>query len=114
MAAFRKGVNRMADVKEMKIIAYLKPVCGWSNGVRAVLQKYHLPYEDRDIINNPTDFNEMVRKTGQRLSPSVEIDGKVLADVSGDEVEAYLVSSGLIKQSDAPAAAPTDRACDTH
>jgi hypothetical protein len=34
--------------------------------------------------------------------------------VSGDEVEAYLVSSGLIKQSDAPAAAPTDRACETH
>src|SRR5205823_7172295 len=86
----------------IKIIAYLKPVCGWSNGVRAVLQKYKLPYEDRDIINNQTDFNEMVRKTGQRLSPSVEIDGKVLADVSGDEVEAYLVSSGLIKQSDAP------------
>ena len=104
----------MADVKEMKIIAYLKPVCGWSNGVRAVLQKYKLPYEDRDIINNPTDFNEMVQKTGQRLSPSVEINGKVLADVSGDEVEAYLVSSGLIKRSDALAAAPTDRACDTH
>ena len=23
-----------------KIIAYLKPTCGWSNGVRAVLKKY--------------------------------------------------------------------------
>jgi len=27
-----------------KIIAYLKPSCGWSNGVRAVLKKYDLPY----------------------------------------------------------------------
>ena len=104
----------MTNVKEVKIIAYLKPVCGWSNGVRAVLQKYQLPYEDRDIINNPAYFNEMVQKTGQRLSPSVEINGKVLADVSGDEVEAYLLSSGLIRKSDAPAAAPTDRACETH
>ena len=25
-----------------KIIAYLKPTCGWSNGVRAVLRKYDL------------------------------------------------------------------------
>ena len=25
------------------IVAYLKPVCGWSNGVRAVMDKYNLP-----------------------------------------------------------------------
>ena len=36
-----------------KVIAYLKPTCGWSQGVRAVLRKYDLPFEDRDIINDP-------------------------------------------------------------
>jgi len=36
-----------------KIVAYLKPTCGWSQGVRAVLKKYDLPYEDRDVINDP-------------------------------------------------------------
>ncbi|MEI9997941.1 MAG: glutaredoxin domain-containing protein [Verrucomicrobiota bacterium] len=36
-----------------KIIAYLKPHCGWSQGVRAVLGKYRLSYEDRDIWNDP-------------------------------------------------------------
>ncbi len=35
------------------IIAYLKPFCGWSQGVRAVLRKYDLPFEDRDIWNDP-------------------------------------------------------------
>jgi len=99
---------------EIKIVAYLKPVCGWSDGVRAVLQKYKLPYEDRDITNNPTDYNEMVQKSGQRLSPCVEINGKMLADVSGDEVEAFLVSAGLVKKSDADASAPTNQACSTH
>jgi len=54
----------------IKIIAYLKPVCGWSNGVRAVLQKYKLPYEDRDIINNQTDFNEMVGKPASASHPA--------------------------------------------
>lgn len=101
----------MADVK---IVAYLKPVCGWSSGVRAVLQKYNLPYEDLDIINNPIHYNEMVQKSGQRLSPCIEINGKMLADVSGDEVEAYLVSAGLVRKSDTAAPAPTDRACSTH
>ena len=81
-----------------KIVAYLKPVCGWSNGVRAVLRKYNLEYEDKDIINDRTVYSEMVRKSGQPLSPCVEVDGEMLADVSGPEVEEYLVSKGLVKE----------------
>lgn len=99
------------------IIAFGKergPVCGWSDGVCAVLKKYNLPYEDRDIINHPAHDSEMVQKSGQRLSPCVEMNGTILVDVSGDEVEAYLVSSGLVQKSDASASAPTDRACSTH
>jgi len=70
-------------------------VCGWSNSVRAVLQKYDLPYEDRDIINDRSNYSEMVRKSGQPLSPCVEIDGEMLADVAGTEVEEYLASKGF-------------------
>ncbi len=80
-----------------KIVAYLKPVCGWSNGVRAVFRKYGLDFEDKDIINDRTVYSEMVRKSGQPLSPCVEIDGQILADVSGPEVEEYLVEKGLVK-----------------
>ncbi|MFN3430788.1 MAG: glutaredoxin family protein [Candidatus Sericytochromatia bacterium] len=79
------------------ITAYLKPVCGWSNGVRAVFAKYSLEYEDRDIINNPTNYQEMVMKSGQPLSPCVVVDGEMLADVSGEEVEAWLLQKGLVK-----------------
>ena len=53
----------------MKIKAYLKPSCGWSNGVRAIMQKHNLPYEDIDIINNRMSYAEMVEKSGQPLSP---------------------------------------------
>ena len=51
----------------MKIIAYLKPTCGWSMGVRAIMKKYNLSYEDRDIINQPEQYAEMVEKSGQAL-----------------------------------------------
>lgn len=80
-------------MSEPNIVAYLKPVCGWSGGVRAVFAKYGLAYEDRDIINNPTNYQEMVMKSGQPLSPCVEVNGHMLADVSGDEVEAWLVAN---------------------
>ncbi len=87
----------MEETKQPQIVAYLKPVCGWSNGVRAVFRKHGLPFEDKDIINDRTVYSEMVRKSGQPLSPCVEIDGEMLADVSGPEVEEYLVTKGLVK-----------------
>jgi glutaredoxin len=80
----------------MKIKAYLKPSCGWSNGVRAIMRKHHLEYEDIDIINVRANYEEMVRKSGQPLSPCVEIDGVMLADISGEEVENYLLANNLV------------------
>ncbi|MDB5095628.1 MAG: monothiol glutaredoxin [Cyanobacteria bacterium RYN_339] len=79
------------------IVAYLKPSCGWSGAVRAVFAKYGLAYEDKDIINNPSNYQEMVMKSGQPLQPCVEINGEMLADVSGDEVEAYMLSKGIVQ-----------------
>ena len=46
-----------------------------------------LEYKDLDIINNPDIYAEMVEKSGQNLSPCVEVNGVMLADVSGEEVE---------------------------
>ena len=101
----------MSTTTTPKIIAYLKPQCGWSGGVRAVLQKYNLPYEDRDIINDYAQREEMIRKSGQQLSPCVEVNGHMLPDISGDEVEAYLISKGLVSKSAAPVGVATNAAC---
>ncbi|PAW78985.1 MAG: glutaredoxin [Opitutia bacterium Tous-C8FEB] len=95
----------------MTIKAYLKPHCGWSNGVRAILRKHGLAFEDIDIINQRENYAEMVRKSGQPLSPCVEIDGVMLADVSGEEVENYLLSNDLVKPTDVPLDVPTNAGC---
>jgi monothiol glutaredoxin len=94
-----------------KIIAYLKPTCGWSQGVRAILRKYDLPFEDRDIINQPEQRQEMIEKSGQMLSPCVEVDGNMLADISGEEVEAYLLSRNLVNPNQTAPDAPTNAGC---
>ena len=98
-------------MEQPKIIAYLKPTCGWSNGVRAVLRKHLLEYEDRDIIHNPSNRQEMVEKSGQLMSPCVEVNGHMLADVSGDEVEAYLLEKGFTRPTEREAEAPTGSGC---
>ena len=101
----------MEKEKDILIKAYLKPSCGWSRGVRAVLAKYQLPYEDINIIGNAEAYSEMVTKSGQPLSPCVEINGEMLADVSGEEVEGYLISHGIVVPAKSVDDTPIDRGC---
>ena len=94
-----------------KIIAYLKPTCGWSQGVRAIMQKYDLPFEDRDIINDPVQRQEMIEKSGQMLSPCVEVNGQMLPHICVEVVEAYLLANKLVGNTDREANAPTNQPC---
>jgi glutaredoxin len=98
-------------MEKPKITAWLKPSCGWSGGVRAVFKKYELPFEERDVINRLECFEEMVARTGQTKQPCVEINGHMLADVSGQEVEAWMLQNGVVKPNDIEPEAPIDRAC---
>ena len=98
-------------MQKPEVTAYLKTYCGWSAGVRAVLAKYNLPYTEKDIIQNPAFRWEMETKSGQPLSPCVEINGQMLADVSGEEVEHYLVENKLVEASDAATDVPINAAC---
>ena len=95
----------------MEITAYLKTSCGWSNGVRAILAKYDLPYEEKDILKNPEFRAEMEQLSGQKLSPCVVVDGHLLPDVSGEELENWLVANDRISRSDAPVEVPINSSC---
>ena len=61
-----------------QIACFLKTYCGWSEGVRAIMRKYELDYEEKDIIANPAFRWEMEQKSGQPLSPCVEINGETI------------------------------------
>ncbi|MGB0775682.1 MAG: glutaredoxin family protein [Akkermansiaceae bacterium] len=93
---------------------YLKTFCGWSEGVRSIMRKHGLEFEEKDIIANPAFRWEMEQKSGQPLSPCVLINDHMLADVSGDEVEQYLLENSLVSATDAVADAPTDSSCPGH
>ena len=75
------------------------------------MEKYKLPFEDRDIWNDINQRVEMIQKSEQELSPCVEINGHMLADVSGDEVEAWMLKQGVVKPTQTALDVPTDRGC---
>jgi glutaredoxin len=94
-----------------EITAYLKTHCGWSRGVRAVFEKYELPYTEKDIIQNPNYRFEMEQLSGQPLSPCVVIGGKMLADISGEEVEAYMLQNGIVGDASKSTSVPLNAPC---
>ncbi len=63
-----------------------------------VLDEYKLEYEARNIISDPGAYEEMVQKSKQYSSPCVEINGHMLADVGGDEVETWMRQQGLLQE----------------
>ena len=79
------------------ITFYFKPFCPWCAEVREVLKRHNIPADERNVIKDPAMMEEMVRRTGQDKAPCVDIDGHMLVDVGGKEVEAYLKEKGHIK-----------------
>jgi monothiol glutaredoxin len=75
------------------------------------MRKYSLEYEEKDIVKNPALRWEMEQRSGQPLSPCVVVNGTMLADVSGEEVEDYLIEAGLVEPSDAVPDAPIGCSC---
>ena len=63
-----------------------------------VLDKYKLEYEARNINSDRGAYEEMVQKSKQYSSPCVEINGHMLADVGGDEVETWMRQQGLLQE----------------
>jgi monothiol glutaredoxin len=55
----------------------------------------------------------METKSGQPLSPCIEINDKMLADISGEEVEEYLIENKIVQPNAADAGVPINAPCAT-
>ena len=75
------------------------------------MRKYDLEFEEKDIIKNPAFRWEMEQRSGQQLSPCVEVDGTMLPDVSGEEVEEWMIENGYLERRDDTPDAPIDSSC---
>ena len=80
-----------------KLTAYLKEQCGWSRGVRSVLDKYKLIYEEK-TLSSAENYQEMIQLSNQTQQPTLQINDTILADVSGAEVEKFLLTNKYINE----------------
>ena len=66
------------------------------------------------LLTTKTTIVKWYRRHVQPYQPCVQIDDIMLADVSGDEVEAYLLEEGIVVPNEAETDVPTDQACEDH
>ena len=73
----------------MKIRLFIKPFCPWCHKAVAWLDAHGIKYETLDVITDGKAFTEMVKLSGQRLAPVIEVDGKILADFGPEDLAKF-------------------------
>lgn len=53
------------------------------------LGEKNIPYETLDVIADKKAMDEMVRLSGQTLAPTIDVDGKILADFGPEELAKF-------------------------
>ena len=76
-------------VKLNPIRLFIKPYCGWCHKASRWLDDHDVEYETVDVIADDAAFEEMVKLSGQDLSPVLVVNGQVLADFGPEELEKF-------------------------
>lgn len=79
----------------MKIILYTKTGCPWCKGVLDLFAEKGIQFEEREVLGNKVFYEELVKKSGQDKTPTLDIDGFILADSDKDQVSAYMKEKGV-------------------
>ncbi len=80
----------------MNIILYTKTGCPWCRDVLAFLREKKISFEEREVLASKEYFDELVIKSGQTKTPTLDIDGHILADSDVGQVETYLREKGVV------------------
>ncbi|MEO8341487.1 MAG: glutaredoxin family protein [Nitrospirota bacterium] len=80
----------------MSITIYRKSGCPWSAAVMGFLDEMNIPYGVKNFTANPGYAEELRTKSAQCKSPTLELDGRILADASVEEVAEALERRGIV------------------
>ncbi len=75
---------------------YVKTWCPWCIKAKAQLENYGLEYEEIDVEADREDYAEMIRLSGQSLTPTLVMGEHVLPDFGPPELERFLRQHGLL------------------
>lgn len=78
------------------LIVYTKTGCPWCKNVLDLLRGGKVAFEEREVLSNKIYFDELVKKSGQNKTPTVDLDGEIVADTDREAVEKFLIEKGML------------------
>ena len=76
-------------------ILYVQPGCPWCLEVTAFLAEHGIAYREQDVSKDPVARTAMVKKSGQSKVPTLDWNGKILADFGVLELVPFLHAQGV-------------------
>jgi glutaredoxin 3 len=71
-------------------LLYIKPGCPWCHEVTSYLGERGIGYHEVNVMEDAAAFTEMQRKSGQSRVPTLDWNGKILADFGVIELVPFL------------------------
>ena len=80
----------------MKVTLYKKSGCPWAAAVAGFLNELNVPFEIKNVTTHPQYGKEVENESGRCISPTLDIDGVILADASVEDVARALEKQGVV------------------
>lgn len=80
----------------MSIIIYTKTGCPWCRDALAFLRDKKIQFDEREVLSNPTFFEELKTKSGQSKTPTLDVDGEILADTDAEAIANFLKQKKIL------------------
>lgn len=74
----------------MDVIVYTTPTCPWCIRVKDYLNWKEVRFKEIDVSSDSESAREMIRKSGQRGVPVVEINGNIIVGFDQAEIDRLL------------------------
>jgi Glutaredoxin-like protein, YruB-family len=74
----------------MTVKVYSTPTCPWCTVAKNYLASKNVEFEDIDVSRNREAAMEMVRKSGQRGVPVLDINGNIIVGFDQSSIDTYL------------------------
>ncbi|MDP3661705.1 MAG: glutaredoxin family protein [bacterium] len=78
------------------LIVYTKTGCPWCKDVLGFLRDKKVEFEEREVRGNAVYFDELRAKSGQEKTPTLDLNGEILADADKSAVEKFLMERKIL------------------
>jgi len=75
---------------------YTKEGCPWCEDALSFLKENNVDFEEKEVRSNSEYYQELVDKSGQDKTPTIDFNGEILKDSDVDEIKGFLKEKGIL------------------